>query len=341
MNGETSAAASAGPRGSAVPVRACGAGLARAGFTCEPPSKPSDIVPVHGALYQRINRGRLNSMQFDNIDFVIIGAAKSATTWLQTQLQSDPAVYMPDPELHFFSREYSRGEDWYLSQFGEGRRGRTVGEKSNSYLYAPDAAARLHRHLPHAKLIVQLRNPVERAYSNYCMLFRRGEVGADIGNYIDPSLGENARFLGGGHFATHLQSYIDLFGREALLILFFEGVMDDPGAQMARARAHLGLPPRPLAPAGQQKVKDKTVPVVPARLSKRLAWMKPIARPLRGTPPFEAMRELVARKIQYPQLTEDLRKRLNDYYSPSIEVLEQISGQSLSRWYAPASQAGR
>jgi hypothetical protein len=274
-------------------------------------------------------------MQFDNVDFIIIGAAKSATTWLQTQLQSDPAVYMPDRELHYFSREYSRGESWYLSQFSEKGIGRVIGEKSNSYLYMPEAAARLHRHLPHVKLIVQLRHPVERAYSNYCMLFRRGEVGPDIRNYIDPSVSENMRFLIAGHFASHLQPYIDLFGREALLILFFEGVSEDPETQMSLARTHLGLPPRPLAPYGQQKVKDKAVPVVPPRLRKRLEWLKPIADPIRGTPPFEAFRELIARKIEYPPLTDELRKRLSDYYRPSIEMLERMSGQSLSHWYAP------
>ncbi|WP_334183816.1 sulfotransferase family protein [Novosphingobium sp.] len=278
-------------------------------------------------------------MQFDNIDFVIIGAAKSATTWLQTQLQSDPAVYMPDPELHYFSREYDRGEEWYLSQFSDEGAGRIVGEKSNSYLYMPEAPARLHRHLPHVKLIVQLRNPVERAYSNYCMLFRRGEVGVDIGNYLDPSLGENLRFLVGGNFASHLQSYVDIFGREALLILLFEGVLDDPETQMSRVRTHLGLPPRRLAPSGQNKVKDRTVPVVPAGLRKRLAWMKPIARPLRGTAAFQAVRNLVARETRYPPLTDDLRNRLNDYYRPSIELLENMSGHSLSHWYGPVGRA--
>lgn len=277
-------------------------------------------------------------MQFNDIDFIIIGAAKSATTWLQTQLQSDPEVYMPDPELHYFSREYSRGQDWYLSQFSEEGLGRTVGEKSNSYLYAPEAAARLHRDLPQVKLIAQLRNPVERAYSSYCMLFRRGEVWADIESYLDPSLGEDMQLLGSGNFASHLQSFIDFFGRERLLILFFEGVLDDPETQMSRVRAHLGLPPRPLAPDGREKVKDKMAPLVPAQLRKPLAWMKPIVRPLRGTPPFEAARGLIARKTQYPQLTDELRKRLNEYYGPSIEALEQISGQSLSHWYGPVDR---
>lgn len=277
-------------------------------------------------------------MHLNDIDFVIIGAAKSATTWLQTQLQSDPEIYMPDPELHYFSREYDRGTDWYLSQFSEQAAGKTVGEKSNSYLYAPDAAARLHRDLPHVKLVVQLRNPVERAYSNYCMLFRRGEVGANIDAYLDPAQSENVRFLVAGKFASHLQSYIDLFGRDRLLILFYEGVTADPEAQMSRLRDHLGLPPRALAQSSQNKVKDKTAPVVPARLGKRLSWLKPLVRPLRGTSAFAAARGLVAREIRYPPLTPELRERLGEYYRPSIDALEQLSGQSLDHWHKPADR---
>lgn len=276
-----------------------------------------------------------------DIDFVIIGAAKSATTWLQNQLQSDPAVYMPDPELHYFSREYARGGAWYLSQFSDEGLDRLVGEKSNSYLSVPEAAERLHRGLPHVKLIAQLRNPVERAYSDYCMLFRRGEVDADIESHLDPSLGTQNPFLVGGHYASQLQRYIDLFGRERLLVLFFEGVLDDPETQMGRVRTYLGLPPRPLATQGREKVKDKAAPLVPAQLRKRLSWMKPIVRPLRGNGAFEAVRSLIAREVQYPELTDELRRRLNDYYGPSIEALEQISGHSLGHWCGPLDRTER
>ena len=272
-------------------------------------------------------------LSFEDIDFLIIGAGKSASTWLQTQLQADPTVYMPGPELHYFSREYRRGDDWYLSQFSEEGIGKTVGEKSNSYLYEPEAAARIHRVLPNAKLIAQLRNPVDRAYSHYCMLFRRGEVGSDIESYLDPSKGEHPRLVGSGHYARHLQRYIDLFGRDQLLILFYEGVKGDPERQMAKVRSYLGLPQRPLAELSRGKAKDKTVPVVPAPLRKRLAWMKPLTRQLRGTPVFEAVRGTIARDVEYPALTEDLKKRLGEYYAPSIEALERMSGQSLSHWY--------
>lgn len=279
-------------------------------------------------------------MQFEDIDFVIIGAAKSATTWLQTQLQADPAVYMPDPELHYFSRQYDRGHDWYLAQFSDEGIGKTVGEKSNSYLYEPGTAARLHQSLPHVKLVAQLRNPVERAYSNYCMLLRRGEVSSDIASHLDPSRNENPRFHIGGKFASHLEPYIDLYGRDSLLILFFEGVALEPERQLSRVRSHIGLPPRPHVAAPRKKVKDKTVPTVPPQIRRSLGWMKPLVRPLRGTAPFEAVRGMVARKTEYPQLTDDLRERLNDYFYPSIETLEELSGQSLSHWYTPADRAG-
>ncbi|WP_299284924.1 sulfotransferase [uncultured Tateyamaria sp.] len=278
-------------------------------------------------------------MKLSDIDFLIIGAGKSASTWLQNQLQSDPAVYMPDPELHFFSRNYERGVDWYLSQFDDAGQGRIVGEKSNSYLYTPNAATRIKQHLPHVKLIAQLRNPVERAYSNYCMRFRRGEVGADIGSYLEPSIAGENPLLVSGHFASDLEAFINLFGREKLLILFFEGVAGNPSKQMAQLRAHLELPPHPLASDGADKVKDKTAPAVPAVWSKRLSWMKPMVRPLRNTVAFEAARGVIAREVKYPPLTDDLRNRLNDYYAPSIAALEELSGQSLSHWYGPKDLA--
>lgn len=242
---------------------------------------------------------------------------------------------MPDPELHYFSREYDRGEDWYLSHFKDAKPGSTIGEKSNSYLYQTEAAARLHRDVPQAKLIAQLRNPIERAYSNYCMLYRRGEVSADIASYLDPSISQHVPIVGAGDFPSHLSRYIDLFGREKLLILFFDGVKDNPQAQMTLVRSHLGLPPRALEPEARKKVKDKSTPLVPAGLRERLAWMKPLVRPLRDFGPFEAARRLVARKVDYPPFTDELRERLAEYYRPSIEALEQMSGQSLAHWYTP------
>ncbi len=280
------------------------------------------------------------ALQFSDIDFLIIGAGKSATTWLQMQLQADPAVYMVDPELHYFSREYHRGEDWYLSQFSEDGIGKLVGEKSNSYLDDTECAARIHRVLPDVKLIAQLRNPVERAYSHYCMKFNRGEVGPDIERHLDPANPIDERIFAIGNYASHLRGYLEHFDREQILILFFENVAGEPEKQMSRVQEHLGLPTRPLATKAGRKVKDKTALHVPPRMRESLSWMKPIVRPLRGTSAFEAVRESIAREIQYPPLTDELRARLNDYFAASIEDLEEISGQSLGHWYKSMARTG-
>ncbi|WP_224826147.1 sulfotransferase [Cognatishimia sp. MH4019] len=271
-------------------------------------------------------------MNSQDIDFVIIGAAKCATTWLQRQLQSDPDVYMPDPELHFFAREFDRGLDWYLSQFTPPNPGLLIGEKSNSYLDVPEAAARLHAHLPQVRLIAQLRNPVDRAYSDYCMLYRRGDVSGDIGQYLDPDKASDSRFLIGGDYAAQLARYVRLFGWERLLVLDFEGVARDPETQIARTRAHLGLATDHVQIAETGKVKDKSDVRVPPHWRKRLGRLKPAVAPFRGTRGFAALRGLVAKPSSYPALPSELRAKLQSHYAPSVRALEDLTGQSFAGW---------
>lgn len=267
-----------------------------------------------------------------DIDFVIIGAAKCATTWLQRQLQADPAVYMPNPELHFFAREYGRGMEWYLDQFAPPTTDLLIGEKSNSYLDVPEAAARVHAHLPHVRLIAQLRNPVERAYSDYCMLYRRGDVDANIRAHLDPGTARGGRFLVGGDYASQIARYAALYGWDKLLVLKFEDVAQDPEGQMRKVRAHLGLATGAFPMAQTGKVKDRRDVRVPPVWRKRLGWLKPVVRPFRETEAFRRLRGVLAAPPAYPDLPPDLRERLGAHYAPSIRALEDMTGQSFGGW---------
>ncbi|WP_299281941.1 hypothetical protein [uncultured Tateyamaria sp.] len=87
------------------------------------------------------------------MDLLIIGGAKCATTWLQNSLQRNFDITMPDPELHYFSRNFSKGPAWYADQFPRPR-GAILGEKFNSYLTDPAAGARIKDHAPNVKLIM-------------------------------------------------------------------------------------------------------------------------------------------------------------------------------------------
>lgn len=273
------------------------------------------------------------------IDFLIIGAAKCATTWLQWALMASPDVWMPAPELHFFSREYDRGMGWYLDQFKERTDARVIGEKSNSYLTQPHAAERIEAHLPGVRLIVQMRDPVARAYSDYCMLLRRGEVSADIREYLDPDRAADGRFLADGRYAHHLKRFHDHFGRERILPLVYEDISSDPERHLDRVAQFLGLEaPPPVPETG--RVKDRNTAIVPNRLRRLLLPVRPFIDPLRDTLPIRLLRNAVARKINYPPLPGDLEEKLVEFYRDEIEELRRMTGCDLSKWrHGPAGES--
>ncbi|MCZ4093946.1 sulfotransferase family protein [Sinorhizobium psoraleae] len=271
-------------------------------------------------------------MKLQDIDFLIIGATKSATTWLQQSLQQDPNIYMPAPELHYFSRYYDRGDEWYLSNFEGQKDQRLVGEKSNSYMDTEGAAERIRQKLPKAQLIAQLRNPIERAYSDYCMLYRRGEVDRDIARYLDPRSGAGGRFLNGGLYFQQLQAYLDRFPAEQILVVLYEDMKIDASAQLDRVRKFMkmtnDLPLRPL----EKKVKDKAEPVINPTLRRLLRPLKPVVAPFRKSASFKKLRSIAAAEVQYAPLSADLRARMSDFYATEIEKLGTIVGRNLDGW---------
>lgn len=270
-------------------------------------------------------------MELGRVNFLIVGAAKSATTWLQRALQEHPGVYMPDPELHYFSREYHRGHDWYLAQFRLPASDLLVGEKSNSYLDSDDAAERIRLAMPDVRLIAQLRNPVDRAYSDYCMLYRRGMVGSDIERHLDPRLDPAGRFLAGGHYARQLARFFERFPPDRMLVLLFDRMLADPTAQVARVHRFLALPPHWPGTAST-RVKEKAAPMLHPSVRRYLGWTKPLLSPVWNMPALGKVRRLLVGEISYPALPPELRRRLVDHYAREIDDLGRLIGQDLTPW---------
>lgn len=126
-------------------------------------------------------------------DFVIIGAGKSATTWLHMALRKHPEVFLPESETPFFEDPYYCESDLtrLFSELRNAQANATVGIKRPNYLCTPGCAVRLARHMPGALLIAMLRNPVERAVSQYFHLVRSGRLPVE-----DPDT-VFSRYLGG------------------------------------------------------------------------------------------------------------------------------------------------
>jgi hypothetical protein len=191
---------------------------------------------------------------------VIIGAQKAGTTSLHRYLSEHPDVGVPNAkEVHYFSIRSDNHMDWYRAHFPLQGEAPIVLESSPSYLFHPRAAERVHRALPQVKLIALLRNPVDRAYSQHQMNFRKGIEPLSFEEAIaaeperlrqsEASSDEDWRtmsyiaYLKRGLYAEQLQHWLELFPREQLLILRSEAFFQRPEEGVQRTLDFLGLEP--------------------------------------------------------------------------------------------------
>lgn len=270
-------------------------------------------------------------------DFVIIGTTKGATTWIVDQLLAQPNVFIPTSALHYFSRHYDQGSDWYLEHFRDvAPEIEFVGEKSASYLPHQEAPRRLQAMLPRARLIAQLRNPIERAYSDYCMHFRRDQADGDIDRYLDPDRTPIPRLLHDGLYYRHLCTYLDLFDAEQIKVTIYDDVERTPEPLLRGILDHIGIGGPIKTDALRRRAKDREAARMPRPVRRYLATpLKGVVAPIRHTRAFRSVRALMARPTRYPPLTETLRARLADYYRADVEALSGLLSRDLGEWLAP------
>jgi hypothetical protein len=158
-------------------------------------------------------------------DFLYIGTSKAGSTWLFNALSVHDDVWLASNKgLYFFDAHFDRGVDWYRRQF-EDADGRAVGEFSHSYLSSPEAPARIAAYSPTMKLLVCLREPVDRAFSDYLDLVKNNGFGGSFSDAVE----QYPRLLDRGRYATHLSRYLEHFPASQLHV----GLFDDlkTGAQ--------------------------------------------------------------------------------------------------------------
>jgi hypothetical protein len=215
-------------------------------------------------------------------DFLVVGAAKCGTTSLFDWICMHPSVVRPSTngrprkELLFFDYNFYRGADWYRKHFpldserGEFERehGRpfVTGEATASYLTGYWVPGRVREVVPDVKLIVTLRNPVDRAYSAFQMSRRErleecesfeeaialederlaGELERTRSDPrynppLPPPLGYWS-YLYRSRYADHVARWLEVFPREQMLFLKFEDLVADPEGALEQVHSFLGLP---------------------------------------------------------------------------------------------------
>ncbi|MDQ3821894.1 MAG: sulfotransferase [Actinomycetota bacterium] len=282
----------------------------------------------------------------------VVGAARAGTTSLLRYLGEHPDVFMTRfKEPHFFSRHrpslapYVHDEAAYLRLFASARTP-FRGEASTSYLWAEPAAARIERASPEAKILISVRDPVERSHSFYWHRVRRGlerrSFAAAVADELErgfpherPSCGWHIRC------AADLRRYLDVFGTNVRVIVF-EELIRDVARELAGVFDFLGVDPTVSRQIEPERHNAFAVPR--SRLAADLLGSDRTRRVARALVPYRARwsfeRTLIARRRK-PSMDAETDRILTEYFASEVRELQGVLGRPLpwSRWPALAATA--
>lgn len=277
-------------------------------------------------------------------DFIIAGVAKAGTTSLYRYLgehpdiglsskkevnyfaHGDPHIHKGWPHLPFPATSW----DAYLQQFQEVAGLPVVGEASPIYFESPQAPKAIAERLPAAKIIISLRNPVERAYSGYLMHVRDGEPELTD----DQIVASQDRFISGGFYSEKLGRYLHYFPREQVEIVLFDDLRARPHIVLQRLFEFLGVGDTGFEAQTARYHNKGSYP----RMRWLNAWLKSDVVRQRLAPAMPSWVRRAGHKLvqvnsrRAPQMSDSLRARLRELYRSDIEQVAAVIDRDLSQW---------
>lgn len=298
-------------------------------------------------------------------DFFLLGVPKAGTTAVHAALQQHPGLYLspvkepkyylcgdaPPPAYNGPGDAHSQ-QEWiwrreeYLRLFDDAPAGTLRGESTPFYLYLPDARRRIAEDAPDARLIVVLRDPVDRAYSNWMHLWMDGLE--PIASVTEAARAEEQRIAAGwapfwhyaglGRYGEQLADLFARFDREQILVLKYREIVEEPGKTMARVFDHLGVPRVEIASIPSDNSRGFVGPGLRSQVLGRViragAYAGQFAAPERwrqiSAPIIEQLHK--GGDASRPKLTPDEREELLERHRDDIGLLEEITKESFAHW---------
>jgi len=302
-------------------------------------------------------------------NFFIVGAAKSGTTSVARYLEEHPQVYMsPIKEPSYFARDMidsldlpgwtrnQKGLERYLNGPMSSRRGGCVleweaylklfrkvgseiaiGEASTVYLISPGAPADIRAAIPHARIIVVLRSPIERAFSTYLMFCRNGRLRARFSDVIRSNAVESLSnwrrmILETRRIAPGFERFLNTFPRNQIRWYFHEELTSDPLAVMRRIYEFLGVDPG-FRPDVGRRYNEEMLPKVPMlHYAAYAAGLWKIADRVVPRNARPVLRRFIFRSGAVSQPSREDRAILADYFRDDVSHLSQLVSRDLSHW---------
>lgn len=271
-------------------------------------------------------------------NFLGIGAPRAGTTWLNTLLPSHPNVYTPTlrDEIRYFDRYYDHGIAWYKSLFPppeQAKEYRAIGEISPQYLACEECPKRIYALLPDCKMIVLLRHPINRAYSQYGLYVQRRHYRGSFEEFVKEKPGALKR----GFYGRFIKRYLQFFGRNQILALVFEDAVNDVIGTKKKLADFLDISVVKFPPlAGSKKINPSTIPThqflygIIAKTGRQFRrWnLEPIVDYVMRT----SIQRYLGKGNSLPPLDENLKTHLSQIYLKDFDEIERCLQIDLHHW---------
>jgi Sulfotransferase family len=316
-------------------------------------------------------------------NFFIVGAPKAGTTSLYAYLEQHAQVYMsPIKELHYFAfeyrlenfseeerpriardmrslEEYLRGDmrekrfgalvsNWedYLKLFRNVSDEIAVGEASPCYLWSETAARNIAARIPHARIIINLRNPVDRAFSHYLHMLMAGSTRRSFREQIYANLrcekkqiGSLWPFLEFGHYYQQIKRYMNEFPRSQIHVSFYEDLERAPGLLVSDLYAFLGVDRSFVTNVSHRHNEPRILKLARVAYYLKEWHIWPYLRNLAPRSLSPRLQSVMLRSRASLAMGPEDRAFLTDYYRDDNLKLAALLNRDLASWLDPGAPA--
>ena len=291
-------------------------------------------------------------------NFIIIGAMKAATTSIYTYLKQHPDIFMTKVKEPMFFNNFNQNTDFkvlgnkskkvnslldYFSMFGSVKNESAIGEASPAYIYNENAPYLIKEHLPDVKIIAILRQPTDRAYSNFLHTKRADRENVNsFGQAIKiekERISDNwsplYHYIQKGFYSVQLKRYYNLFPKENIKVYLFEDVVKNPKETLKDIFKFLNVDENIEIDTSKKSNVSGTPKGILGFILKKMRYYNLMPKFAISDYLPKFIMELIFKSVYKPteKLNEDSRRDITErYYKVEIRSLEKLIDRDLSSW---------
>lgn len=280
------------------------------------------------------------------VDFFIVGTPKAGTTSLYYYLDDHPQIVMSSiKEPNYFSNQDISLQNLFYEEtiiesledyhklFPEDKTVKKYGESSVSYLFYKSVPKKIYQYNKRSKIIILLRNPIERAYSHYLMDRRLGLVNQEFSDIFEKKSGIFfQQYFKLGNYTNQIKRYIDIFQEDNIHIIWYDKFKEDVAQEVSKVYQFLSVDQDFKFNLNREYNKSLITnnKIVLAIYSVRS--LRKILKRIFSVKFMIFIKTLFFQRNNKPELSKSLKKELIEYYYEDILSLEKLLKKDLRDW---------